>query len=136
MTTLQLSLRSSQIQEIACSNMQLPTFKISINSKQANPFCTIKYADITPYVRQNCGATACVLTSPVIEALCTHVPGSQTTQLYFLASTSIREPFCNNKLGPPTSCRPQLMDGDHDLEMMAEVCSVDRGADPRVKFHF
>ena len=69
--------------------------------KQANPSCTIKYADITPYVRRNCGATACVLTSPVIEALCTHVPGSQATQLYFLASTSIHEPFCNNKLGPP-----------------------------------
>ena len=52
--------------------------------KQANPSCTIKYADITPYVHQNC--TAHMLTSPVIEALCTHVPGSQAAQLYLLAS--------------------------------------------------
>ena len=54
--------------------------------KQANPSCTIKYADITPYVHQNCDATARMLTSPVIEALCTHVPRSQATQLYLLAS--------------------------------------------------
>ena len=69
--------------------------------KQANPSCTIKYADITPYVHQNCDATARVLTSPVIEALCTHVPGSQATQLYLLASTSIHEPYRNSKFGPP-----------------------------------
>ena len=68
--------------------------------KQPNPSCTIKYADVTPYVHQNCDATARVLTSPVIEALCTHVAGSQATQLCLLASTSIHEPF-HNKFGQP-----------------------------------
>ena len=66
--------------------------------KCANPSCSIKHADITPHVRQNCDATARVLTQRVIGEVKAHVPESSVTQLYLLASTCIHEPFRNNKL--------------------------------------
>ena len=61
----------------------------------------------------------------------------EVTQTFLQCTFLPHEPFRNKKFGPPcTCCRPQHIDGDHDLEMVAEVCSVDRGADLRVKLYF
>ena len=79
--------------------------------KLANPSCTIKFADITPKVRQNCDATTRVLTQHVISDLKKFVPGSEGTQLYLTAATATHEPFRNTRFGPPPAIARSLWKG-------------------------
>ena len=79
--------------------------------KKNNPSCPVKYGDITPFLRQNCDATARVLTQAVVDALASSVVGSQATQLYLQASIWIHAPFRNEKFGPPASIAQSLWAG-------------------------
>ncbi len=69
--------------------------------KMRNPSSSIKFADITPLVKQNCDATSRVICQRVVEDLKTFVPGSEGTQLYLLAATATHKPFRNDQFGPP-----------------------------------
>ena len=73
----------------------LRIFKITV------PSCSIKFADITPQVKQNCDATTRVINHNVINELKSVVPDSEGTQLYLLAATATHEPYRNEKFGPP-----------------------------------
>ena len=66
--------------------------------KLAYPACSIKFADITPQVKQNCDATT---SQKVIDCLSAYVPGSEGTQLYLLAAVTTHEPYRNDRFGPP-----------------------------------
>lgn len=79
--------------------------------KFANPSCSIKFADITPKVKQNCDATSRVLTHRVIDDLKKFVPESEGTQLYLVAATATHEPFRNTQFGPPPVVARSLWKG-------------------------
>ena len=63
--------------------------------------CSIKYADITPEIKQNCDATSRGTNQTVIADLKAYVPGLQGTQLYLLAASCTHEPYRNDRFGPP-----------------------------------
>ena len=79
--------------------------------KHLHPGCSIKQADITPHVRQNCDATSRVLQLSVVKDLQQYIPDSQGTQLYLIASTVIHAPFRNDKFGPPPTVVQSLWKG-------------------------
>ena len=64
-----------------------------ISLKHLNPNSKVRYADITPCVKQNCDATVRVITKDTIDDLCCYVP---------LAQETIHEPYHNQAFGPPT----------------------------------
>ena len=84
--------------------------------KLKNPSCSIKFADITPHVRQNCDATSRVLSLQVINDLRRFVPGSEGTQLYITAATTTHELFQNDRFGPPPAA---VRSWANDLETLA-----------------
>ena len=53
--------------------------------------CSIKYADITPEIKQNCDATTRVINQKVVADLKAHIPESKGTQLYLLAASCTHE---------------------------------------------
>ena len=63
--------------------------------------CSIKYADITQEIKQNCDATSRVINQKVVVGLKAFVPGSEGTQLYLLAAACTHEPYRNERFGPP-----------------------------------
>ena len=50
--------------------------------KHLKPTSTIKYADISSLIKQNCDATSQVLTQKVVDQLASNVPDSEGTQLF------------------------------------------------------
>ena len=72
---------------------------------------TIRYADISRHIKQNCDATSRVLTSKAIEELSVHVPDSKGTQLYIQAAVWTHEPFRNAAFGPPPKVVQSLWAG-------------------------
>ena len=79
--------------------------------KAISPTCTIRHADITPHVRQNCDATVRVISKATIEALKEHMPEAKATRLYLQASLWIHEPFRNEKFGSPMAVVQSLWAG-------------------------
>jgi len=60
-----------------------------------------RHSGITPNVKQNCDATSRFLTKQTIQHLAESVPGSSTTQLYFIvAAVTTHEPYRNKNFGP------------------------------------
>lgn len=78
--------------------------------KHRKPNCTIRYADITPQVKQNCDATVRVLSTSTLEDLSRYVPESGATQLYIQAAVWTHEPY-RNKFGPPPAVVRSLWAG-------------------------
>jgi len=66
--------------------------------KYYNPNSKVRYADITPCVRQNCDATVRVISKSTIDDLSQHVPSADETILYLQASLWIHEPYRNQAL--------------------------------------
>ena len=58
----------------------------------------MKHTDITPLIKQNCDATARVLTEGTVIELATFVPG---TQLYLRASFWVHAPFRDSNFASP-----------------------------------
>ena len=79
--------------------------------KRRKPASTIRHADITPHVRQNCDATQRVLCAKTITELSAAVPESCSTQLYLKASVWIHAPFRNRRFGPPNVVTRSLWAG-------------------------
>lgn len=75
------------------------------------PKAEIKHSDITPHIKQNCDATARILTQKTVDLLAAHVPESTGTQLYLQASVWIHEPFRNSAFGDPTRVVQSLWAG-------------------------
>ena len=74
--------------------------------KSRNPKSLIRHTDINRYVKQNCDATARILTTTTIQQLAEYVPESRDTQLFLKAAVWTHEPYRNDKFGPPTKvCR-------------------------------
>uniref|UniRef100_A0A1X7U6J9 Uncharacterized protein n=1 Tax=Amphimedon queenslandica TaxID=400682 RepID=A0A1X7U6J9_AMPQE len=69
--------------------------------KQMKPNASVKHADISPLIAQNCDATERVLNDKLIDELAKHVAGSEATQLYLQASVWILAPYRNSKYGQP-----------------------------------
>ena len=82
-----------------------------LHLKQVHPACTIKYGDVSPYIRKNCDATSRILTQNVIDELKTYVPGSSGTQLYLQTAVWTHAPYLNDKFGPPPSVARSLWAG-------------------------
>ena len=82
-----------------------------ISLKHLNPNSKVRYADITPRVKQNCDATVRVITKDTIDDLCHYVPSAQGTILYLQASLWIHEPYRNQAFGPPTRVAQSLWAG-------------------------
>ena len=79
--------------------------------KQVLPNASVKHADISPLINQNCDAAGRVLNAKLIEELAKHVPGSEATQLYLQASVWVHVPYRNNKFGPPAEMARSLWAG-------------------------
>lgn len=79
--------------------------------KRRKPGSTIRHADITPHVKQNCDATQRVLSAATIAELSAAVPESCSTQLYLKAPVWIHAPFRNRRFGPPTIVARSLWAG-------------------------
>ena len=69
--------------------------------KSRNPSSFVRHSDINRHVKQNCDATARILTSTTIEELATFVPESKGTQLFLKEAVSTHEPFRNDKFATP-----------------------------------
>ena len=82
-----------------------------ISLKHLNPNSKVRYADITPRVRQNCDATTRVITKDTIDDLNHYVPSAHGTILYLQASLWIHEPYRNQAFGPPTRIAQSLWAG-------------------------
>ena len=61
--------------------------------KHLHPGCSIKQADVTPHVGQNCDATSRVLQLPVVKDLEQYIPDSQGCRNHTLTCTL----FCISK---------------------------------------
>ena len=69
--------------------------------KHLKPTSTIKYADISSLIKQNCDATSRVLSQKAINELASNVPDSEGTQLFLQAAVWTHAPFRNDKFGSP-----------------------------------
>ena len=65
------------------------------------PNSTVRQADITAHVRQNCDATVRVLSNTTLEELSKYLPCAKATYLYLKASLWIIGPYRNEKFGSP-----------------------------------
>ena len=83
----------------------------TLKKKKRNASATVKHCDITPHVKQNCDATARLLTCTTIAQLAKYVPESKGTQLYLQAAVWTHEPFRNDRFGPPTKVVRSLWAG-------------------------
>ena len=90
---------TSGVSGIQC--YQIATINDLRTLKRRNPNSIVKHSDINRYVKQNCDLTARLLTDTVIEELPHYVPESKGTQLYLRAAVWTREPFRNDRFGPP-----------------------------------
>lgn len=81
------------------------------NLKLLHPASKIKFGDISTHIRQNCDATARVLTQSVVDDLATYVPGSRATQLYLQAAVWTHTPFRIDGFGSPTDVARSLWAG-------------------------
>ena len=79
--------------------------------KHLKPTCTIKYADISYLIKQNCDATSRVLSQKAVDELASSVPDSEGTQLLLQAAVWTHAPFRNEKFGPPPSVARSLWAG-------------------------
>ena len=79
--------------------------------KAKQPNIKVRHADITSHVRQNCDATARVLSRGTIEDLTKFLPSAKATKLYLQASLWIHEPFRNEKFGSPKAGTRSLWAG-------------------------
>lgn len=82
-----------------------------ISLKARWPAVKIKHSDITPHVKQNCDATARILTQNIVSELAQHVPESTGTQLYLQASVWTHAPYRNNEFGTPEEVVQSLWAG-------------------------
>ena len=79
--------------------------------KLKHPGSKVRHADITSHVRQNCDATARVLSRSTIDDLSTIIPSAKATKLYLQASIWIHEPFRNEKFGSSIAVTKSLWAG-------------------------
>ena len=79
--------------------------------KYLKPTSTIKYADISSLVKQNCDATSRVLSQKAVDELASNIPDSEGTQLYLQAAVWTHAPFRNDKFGPPPAVARSLWAG-------------------------
>ena len=79
--------------------------------KCSNSNAKVRYADITPHVKQNCDATVRVISKNTIDELGKHVPTAHGTILYLQASLWVYEPYRNQSFGPPTAVVQSLWAG-------------------------
>jgi len=93
------------------SKYTLATIQNLKTLKCNNPNSKVRYADITPHVKQNCNATVRVISKRIIDELEKHVPTAHGTILYLQASLWIHEPYRNQSFGPPTSVVQSLWAG-------------------------
>ena len=71
--------------------------------KHLKPTCTIKFADISYLIKQNCDATSRVLTQKAVDELASNIPDSEGTQLFLQAAVWTHAPYRNDKFGPPSA---------------------------------
>ena len=69
--------------------------------KHLKPTCTIKYADISSLIEQNCDTTSRVLSQKAVDELAANIPDSEGTQLFLQAAVWTHAPFRNDNFGPP-----------------------------------
>lgn len=79
--------------------------------KTKSPTCTIRHADITPHIRQNCDATVRVISKATVEGLKQHMPEAKAIRLYLQASLWIHEPYLNENFGSPVAVAQSLWAG-------------------------
>ena len=79
--------------------------------KCSNSNAKVRYADITPHVKQNCDATIRVISKNTIDESGKHVPTAHGTILYLQASLWVHEPYRNQSFGPPTAVVQSLWAG-------------------------
>jgi hypothetical protein len=84
--------------------------------KKRCPKAEIRHSDITPHIKQNCDATARILTQNTVDLMAQHVPESTGTQLYLQASVWVHEPFRNSG-----SNKTKFVGRCNDLETLEEV---------------
>lgn len=79
--------------------------------EHVKPTSTIRYADISSLIKQNCDATSRVLSQKSVDELASNVPDSEGTQLYLQAAVWTHAPFRNDKFGPPPAVTRSLWAG-------------------------